>query len=182
MSELITLTELANRLGKKKPQISRWKKQGKVVMVGDKVDYESTVNLLNLAKDPRGGKREKGSNGGGSQSVNNGVNTVNNSKSGGGGNSSASYYQARAFKENILAQKAALELKVQKGEYVSKEDEQKKGFELAMKLKDKFLSMPDRVAPIIAANSDQYEIRKILKDEIHDAILEFIENGGFLDE
>ena len=55
-------------------------------------------------------------------------------------------------------------------------------YELAMKLKDKFLSMPDRVAPIIAANSDQYEIRKILKDEIHDAILEFIENGGFLDE
>ena len=71
---------------------------------------------------------------------------------------------------------------MQKGEYVSKEDEQKKGFELAMKLKDKFLSMPDRVAPIIAACSDQHEIRKILKDEIHEAILEFIENGGFLDE
>jgi hypothetical protein len=181
VSDIITLTELANRLGKKKPQISRWKKQGKVVMIGDKVDYEATVNLLNLAKDPRGGNRTKSSNNGDSGTVNNGVNTVNNSKANSGATSS-SYYQARAFKENILAQKAALELKVQKGEYISKEDEQKKGFELAMKLKDKFLSLPDRVAPIIAANSDQYEIRKILKDEIHEAIMQFIENGGFLNE
>lgn len=182
MSELITLTELANRLGKKKPQISRWKKQGKIVMVGNKVDYESTVNLLNLAKDPRGGKREKGSNNGACKGVNSSASTVNNSKSSGVENSTVDYYQARAFKENILAQKAALELKVQKGEYVSKEYEQKKGFELAMKLKDKFLSLPDRVAPIIAAKSDQHEIRKILKDEIHSAILEFIKNGGFLNE
>lgn len=181
MATLLTQAELAKELGKKPSQISRWKKQGKVVMVGDKVDYEATLEMLTLSKDNRGGKRQKGSIGGGSSSVNTSSKGVN-TKVGNNSSSSASYYQARAFKENVLAQKAALDLKIQKGEYVSKEDEKKRGFELAMKLKDRFLSMPDRVAPIIAAKSDQHEIRKILKDDIHEAILEFIKNGGFLDE
>lgn len=182
MSELITLTELANRLGKKKPQISRWKKQGKVVMVGNQVDYEETLKLLTISKDPRGGKREKGLNNGALDSVNTGVNSVNNSHKGGNKVTPATYYQARAYKESILAKKAALELKVQEGEFVSFREEQKRGFELAMKLKDKFLSIPDRLSPILAAKDDTHEIRKILKDEIHEAILEFIEHGGFLDE
>jgi len=193
LKTLITLTELAEKLGKKKPQISRWKKNGKLVMEGTKVNYEATVKLLNLSQDTRGGTREKGKTV--EVSVNSSVkkfaqkvddlsskeNSVNKLPENSSSNT-PNYYVSRAKKEAALAGRETLKLKQEKGELVSKEDEYKKGFELGMKLKDKFMSIPDRISPILAAETEQHTINKILKDELHEVIIDFIKNGGFLDE
>jgi len=189
LNELITLSELARRLDKKKPQISRWKKAGKLVMVGTKVDYQATLELLKIAQGTRGGLREKGKIVGDNNNTEvnpfgGSVNPVTYNKTGPNNENTnnPNYYNARAIREDIAAQRDALKLKVEKGEYVSKDEEYKKGFELGMKLKDKLMSIPDRLSPILAAETNQHTVNKLLKDELHEVIIDFITNGGFLDE
>ena len=52
------------------------------------------------------------------------------------------------------------------------EDVEKTAFELGRRIRDRILLIPDRVAAILAAESDQLQVSKVLKRELRDAISE----------
>ena len=52
MPDLITQAELARRMGVNRKEVTKWKKDGRLVMKGKLVDYDATVKLLAETADP----------------------------------------------------------------------------------------------------------------------------------
>lgn len=52
MPGLIRQTELADRMGVNRKEVTKWKKDGRLVMKGKLVDYDATVKLLAETSDP----------------------------------------------------------------------------------------------------------------------------------
>ncbi|KXK28624.1 MAG: hypothetical protein UZ01_02564, partial [Candidatus Brocadia sinica] len=74
--------------------------------------------------------------------------------------------KARAMKEHFRALLAELEFKEKNGELVPVEAVRKQAFETARMVRDSLLNIPNRVSPILAAESDHREINQILTKEI----------------
>lgn len=76
------------------------------------------------------------------------------------------FHSARARKESALASLRELELRIKAGSLVDVEAMKKMNFELGAGIKDKLLSIPDRVSGLLAVETDQLRIKEILTKEI----------------
>lgn len=63
MPDLIRQTELADRMGVNRKEVTKWKKDGRLVMKGKLVDYDATVKLLAETSDPARSSIKKSSGG-----------------------------------------------------------------------------------------------------------------------
>ncbi len=77
---------------------------------------------------------------------------------------------AKAEKEYWLGRKAELEFKKMSKELISIEEVQREAFEMAKGVRDAFLALPARLAPILAADSNQFSIQNKLTLEINSAL------------
>lgn len=64
------------------------------------------------------------------------------------------------------ADQAELNLAAARGELVRADEVRKTAFELARAARDALLGVPDRVAPILAGLTDEFEVNRVLKEEI----------------
>jgi hypothetical protein len=78
--------------------------------------------------------------------------------------------EAKAEKEYWLGRKAELEFKKMNKELISVDEVEREAFEIAKGVRDAFLALPARLAPILAADSDQFSIQNKLTLEINDAL------------
>ena len=78
--------------------------------------------------------------------------------------------EAKAEKEYWLGRKAELEFKKMNKELISIEEVEREAFETAKGVRDAFLALPARLAPILAADSDQFSIQNKLALEINSAL------------
>lgn len=154
----MTQAEFAKVLGVTRQQINQYKRKGKLVMSGNKVDYEESIKRLGDTKDTRGGDRGKMSINPKSPMADNQMNL----------------YKARAFKETYSAKREELNYKKEIGELISRTDEEKRAFELAIKLRDRLLGIPDRLAPLVSAEKSEDKNRELLKKEFDLALDDFI--------
>ena len=81
-----------------------------------------------------------------------------------------SYLKARADLTRYKADQAKLELELAEGNSVSKDSVYNDGFTVARYTRDAVLSVPDRVAAIVAAETDILEVKHILKEELTKAL------------
>ncbi len=84
------------------------------------------------------------------------------------------FNEAKTVKERYLAGKAKLEYQTQSKELIDAEQVKKDAFNIARKLRDNLLNIPDRLADILAAESDSIKIRQMINSEIKQ-VLEEIE-------
>lgn len=77
---------------------------------------------------------------------------------------------ARAEKEYWLGQKAKIEYKRLKGEYISVQEVERQAFDTARAVRDAMLAIPPRIAPILASETDQFKIQRVLLEEINQAL------------
>jgi len=77
---------------------------------------------------------------------------------------------ARAEKEYWLGQKAKIEYKRLKGEYIAVQDVEKQAFDTARAVRDAMLAIPPRISPILASETDQFKIQRVLLEEINQAL------------
>jgi len=77
-----------------------------------------------------------------------------------------SYHAARTRVEQNKAALTALDLLEKTGALVSASGVRKAAFELARVVRDALLNIPDRAAPLIAAETDPIRVHAILSDEI----------------
>lgn len=82
------------------------------------------------------------------------------------GTNGPSYAQSRAIREAYQARLAKLEFEEKSGKLVSRDDVRVAAFNAARKARDSLLSIPDRIAPILAGITDDREVHRILTDEI----------------
>ncbi len=79
---------------------------------------------------------------------------------------SGEYEKARTEKEIYRAKMAKLNYERMDGSLVPVEAVRKQAFETARMVRDSLLNIPNRVSPILAAESDHREINQILTKEI----------------
>ena len=77
---------------------------------------------------------------------------------------------ARAEKEYWLGQKAKIEYKRLKGEYMLVKDSEKQAFEAGRAVRDALLSLPPRLSPIFAGESNRFNIERLFLEEINQVL------------
>lgn len=80
--------------------------------------------------------------------------------------SATSYSAARARKETALASLRELQLKLKQGELLEKWKVEKDAFRIGRIIRDSFLVLPDRLAGILASETDQRTVHDLLVREI----------------
>jgi hypothetical protein len=80
------------------------------------------------------------------------------------------YAKARAAKETFSAKVAQLQYEQKAGKLCRIDDVKRAAQETARVTRDAILAMPDRLAPVLAAETDHHKIRELLIKEFHNAL------------
>jgi hypothetical protein len=83
------------------------------------------------------------------------------------------YSRARAIREGYLARLSKLDYEERTNKLVSREQIEVEAFTRYRVYRDGMLNIPDRVAAVVAAESDAARVHDILSSEIRRALLEF---------
>lgn|SRR5574340_74403 len=81
--------------------------------------------------------------------------------------------EERARLTKVRADREEFLLKVKTKEYLAREPLSKWLFEVVRTCRDTMLSIPDRLAGILAAEGDQFKVHAALSQEIHRALTDF---------
>jgi len=82
---------------------------------------------------------------------------------------------SRAKNEFYKAELARIQVLQQKKELISAKEVEKKSFELAVGIREAFLTLPDRVSNLFASETDATAIDGVLRKEIHSCLENFVE-------
>lgn len=74
--------------------------------------------------------------------------------------------QSRAVREAYQARLAKLEFEQKTGRLVSADEVKARAFRMARSARDSLLTMPDRLAPILASSTDVVEVHRLLLEDI----------------
>jgi hypothetical protein len=83
------------------------------------------------------------------------------------------YARARAVRENYLARLAKIEFEERSGRLISRDEVQVAAFNRFRTFRDGMLNIPDRVAAVLAAETDAAKVHGLLITEIRKALHEF---------
>jgi len=82
---------------------------------------------------------------------------------------------SRAKNEFYKAELARIQVEQQKKELINAKEVEKKSFELAVGIREAFLTLPDRVSNLFASETDATAIDGVLRKEIHSCLESFVE-------
>ena len=85
------------------------------------------------------------------------------------------FNKSRARKEHYLAELAKIQVQQQKKELISAKEVEKSSFELAVGIRESFLTLPDRVSNLFASETDATVIDSVMRQEIHSCLERFVE-------
>ena len=80
--------------------------------------------------------------------------------------SKLTYDQATTVQARLKTMLLMLDVEERKGKLISKEQVEKEAFECGRKVRDAVMSLPERVSPILAGMTKEFEINNLLKKEI----------------
>lgn len=166
----MTQAEYARARGWSKPYVTKLKQQGKLAFDADgSINVEATDALLQISRDPaRGGdrrpaaERPAGARGGTGQGA--GVGRVP------GGEPDGTYSSAAAREKIARARIAELELAELSGLLVRRDQVERVIFGLARQAQDALLTLADRLAPALAAESDAFRCATLIDTEVREVI------------
>lgn len=174
MSELVSLREYARRRGVSAMAVSKAAKAGRITLVDGKVDPSTADRDWPANTNP--GQMAVNSQASAMQSPPAAAEEVpegddegtQNGRAGGDKKPSttAQYGQARAIREGYAARRAKIDYEKEIGQLVDVDSVRALAFKVARTARDSLLSMPDRLAPIIAGESNQFEVHRIMSEEI----------------
>ena len=91
----------------------------------------------------------------------------------GSGYGASQYTEARAERERYRALLAKIEYEERVGKLVSSEEVEAEAFQTFRQFRDRMLNIPDRVAAMIAAETDPAKVYEILASEVRAALNDF---------
>ena len=83
------------------------------------------------------------------------------------------YARARAVHENYRARLAKLDYEAKLGKLISRDEVEVAAFNRFRTLRDGMLNIPDRLAAVLAAETDPVKVHEVLTTEIRKALLDF---------
>lgn len=84
----------------------------------------------------------------------------------------SSYAASRAARESYLARLARLDFEQRSGKLVDADEVRAQLFGLGRRLRDALMGVPDRLAPLLAGESNPPEVHRILSEELSVALTE----------
>jgi len=96
-------------------------------------------------------------------------NTITNNKNSETMTKGADYSKARAFKESFAAKNEQLKYEERVGKLCKVDEVQRAAKDVARITRDALFTIPDKLSPLLAAESDINQVHKILMTEIHQA-------------
>lgn len=162
--KLLSKAEYAKYKGWGKPYITKLHQKGLIVEVDGKIDIAATDKRISEAQDPARDpfrKQVKGS----SKAV-----TAKKPVKASKDTSDLSYHDARTLRERIKAKKEQVEYDLLIGKLVDSEDVKIAAFNRGRALRDSILNIPDRISPILAAETDTRKVHQILFKELRTAL------------
>lgn len=88
------------------------------------------------------------------------------------------YSKARAVREGYLARLAKIDFEERTEKLVSADEVRVASFNRFRQFRDGMLNIPDRLAAVLAAESDPRKVHELLSTEIRKALLEFSDANG----
>jgi len=186
-----TKAQFSRRMGVSKPRVSQWVKAGLPLNADGHVKIDAALKWLRNRIPEVGRFTDRG------------IHKLATEAAGGdnpapepeapepaqrpAADAGAAYIKSRAAKmaedarrSKTDATRAALELRARQGELVHVGDVQVAAFNRARIVRDGMLNIPDRVAPMLAAESDEGKVHAMLSAEIRTALVELA--GGLGDD
>jgi phage terminase Nu1 subunit (DNA packaging protein) len=155
--ELITRAEYAVRRGVAARTIGKYVQRGVIPLHDDRINPDEADAALELFLiDPLGSGRPGDPPEVTEEGTSQRKAKVNNN----------SYTEARTQEKNLKIELLELEVALKKGEMVLTKDVELAAFNAAREIRDRMLNIPDRVAAIIAAETDEVTIRDMLTGHI----------------
>lgn len=176
MTELVSLREYSRRRGVSAMAVSKAAKSGRITLVDGKVDvaaadrdwpantnpgqmaYKAEATAAAAAAIAGEGDPEAG------QELT--ETTPEKAAAIEAMGSRTKYGAARATREMYLSRIAEIDYKKQTGELIAADLVRVAAFKAARTARDSLLSMPDRLAPVLAGESDQFKVHAIMSEEI----------------
>lgn len=90
----------------------------------------------------------------------------------------SSYAASRAAREAYLARLAKLDFEERSGKLVDADQVRTQLFALGRRARDTLLGVPDRLAPILAGETDQAVVHRLLTEEIERGLAELSTTGA----
>lgn len=174
MSELVSMREYGRRRGVSAMAVSKAAKAGRITLVDGKVDvstadrdWPANTNPGQLAVNSQAAAMQSDPEAG-LEAPEDGDEGTQNGGAGGEQKPSttAQYGAARAIREGYAARRAKIDYEKEIGQLVDVDAVRAAAFKLARTARDSLLSMPDRIAPILAGESNQFEVHRIMSEEI----------------
>ena len=94
------------------------------------------------------------------------------------GMSSMAYSKARAIREQYQARLAKIDYEERIGKLVAKDEVQVAAFNKFRQFRDHMLNIPDRLAPILAAETEPARVHELVATEIRRALNDFADDNG----
>lgn len=150
MAELISQAEFARRMGFTAPNVSIHVKKGNITLKDGKVPWPEAKNELqgNVSKFKQQAEQEK--------AVTEGISE----------NNSMNFARVKAVHESLKARKVKLELEQMEGSLVDAKAVKESAFKQARLVRDTLLAVPQRLAPVIANESNEHRVHELIHDEI----------------
>lgn len=165
---LISQREFARRLGVSNVAVHRAVRSGRITLVDAQIDPTVATRQWNENTDqskPRNRitGRPKHARPPGEPSV---PLDLGGSDEGSATNTATGYARARAARELYQAQLSKLELDRQRGTLIRADEVRLGAFNMARKVRDQLIALPERVAAMLAAATDPDQCQRILEEEI----------------
>lgn len=179
----------ARHRGVSRQMVGIWKKEGRIAMVGELVDFFESDALLARSLDPaRGGKGGKSKRAGAPQ---NPAAVDPNSSAGASGAPAGdedtpadpqSFQAARARRENFAAKQAELDYRKAVGEVIEADRAGKAFAGICTVVRQAVQRLPDTLASRLAAESDPRKVRAMLAKDLEQALSDMADAVAALPE
>lgn len=156
---LMSQAEFARHIGATRSYITQLKSAGRLVIEGNKVNVEASVQLIadtkDLAKDGVAKRHESDRKAQGAERA-----------PSASGSSGSRFQLAKARREEANAEFAEIELAKLRGTLLLVEEAKSAVYNGDVIIRNRLESLPDTLAPQLAAESDEQKIRSILMDQV----------------
>lgn len=146
--------------------VSKAASKGRITLVGGKVDPITADRDWKRNTDPaqqRNGGSETGNGGSKPRQSGDDAGPATPPAPAGAG---ANYIVARGMRETFMARLAGLEYDVKRGQLIKADEVRVSWFNKTRKARDMILGVPDRIAPMLAGETNEFEVHRILSEEL----------------
>jgi hypothetical protein len=175
--ELVTRAEYARRVDVAARTIGKYCQKGVIPLHDDMINPdEADAALKKYLVDPIGsGKHDLNT---GKLAVDDGSPDDEGVGSRKRKTNNSTYTEARTQEKKLKIELLRLEVSLRKGAMVLTKDVEFAAFTAARELRDRMLNIPDRVAAIVAAETDEVRVRDIITESIENELTALIEEKG----